>query len=185
MSEARLGGRGAAGGDVFVRLARAGDLSYIDAQRRRESESIGFLPAACYEAYVTGRGEYARPNHRIWIAAVNGDQVGFLYASPGRFAGPARIIQICIQRDARRIEYGRALVEQAEDYATSIGRTAVGAHVAADIEAGAFWDAMQYPIHDFMRGGVRRNRTLESRYKLLPCGLFAPDMLREVTNPCS
>lgn len=79
-----------------------------------------------------------------------------------------------MRRDARRIEYGQALVQQAERWAADQHRTAVGCRVATDLEAGAFWDALGYPCRGLLPGGTRRGRVLESRYRLLDSGLWRP-----------
>ena len=161
-------------GAVLVRRALLSDVLYIDSLRRSESESIGFLPLACYESCISGHGADGRPNHRVLIAEANGDRVGFCYASPGAPGRPARVIQICIQPDARRIEYGRALIERVEGWAAAGQRSAVGCRVATDIEAGSFWDTLGYRVVGHLAGGTRRQRVLESRYRLLDCGLWSP-----------
>jgi GNAT superfamily N-acetyltransferase len=161
---------------VQVRPATLADLQFLVDQGRKEFECIGFLSSSCYEGIILGRYESAsrsfNVNGRLWIAEVNADQVGFLYASAGRYAGAARIVQVCVRSDARRIDYGQALVSEAESWAAGQHRTAVGCHVATDIDAGAFWDALGYPTRALIDGGAKRGRRLESRYRLLPCGLW-------------
>jgi GNAT superfamily N-acetyltransferase len=151
-----------------VRRASLADLSYVDMLRRRESESLGFLPLRCYEEVVCG----ASPRHRLWLAEVSGDPVGFLYASPGDVGRALRVIQVCLQPDARRIEYGTALVAEAESYARHLQRSGVACHVAEDIEARVFWDALGYETRGVVIGGARRRRVLEDRYKPLAGGLL-------------
>lgn len=153
---------------IRVRRATMSDLLYVDSLRRQESESLGFLPSLVYEEVVTR----AMPNHRLWLAEVNADPVGFLYASPGEVGRSLRIIQVCLQRDARRLEYGRALVDEAESYASLLQRPAVACHVATDLEAGAFWTALGFDVLRLIPGGSRRARILEDRYKRLPGGLL-------------
>lgn len=157
-----------------VRPAALTDLAYVDDQRRRESECIGFISRSAYESVITGYDERegCRRNGRIWLAEVNGERVGFVHASPGAAGRSTRVIQVCIQEDARRIEYGSALVAEVERWATQLQRPAVGCHVATDIEAGAFWDALGYELRGQLPGGTRRGRVLEDRYRVLPCGLF-------------
>lgn len=155
--------------DVAVRLARMDDLQYVDDQRRKEAESLGFLPASRYENAVThadGRREW------LYVAEVNGDRVGYLYLTPGRYSGTAKIVQVCVQRDARRREYASALVDAAEACALADYRTGVALRVATDIDAADFWEALGYGLHSLEAGGNRRGRILERRYKALPCGLF-------------
>lgn len=165
-------GGGAVVEPVAVRSATLADVPYVDALRRRESECIGFLSRGVYESAIRGYDRWANRNGRVWIAEVNGDPVGFVYATPGREGRVARIIQVCVQEDARRIEYGRAMVNEVEGWATAMQRPGVGCHVATDIEAGRFWDALGYELRGHIQGGVRRKRVLEDRYHLLPSGLL-------------
>jgi ribosomal protein S18 acetylase RimI-like enzyme len=153
---------------ISVRQALLTDVPYIKDLARIDSESLGFLPGRVYEDIING----VTPRHRLWLAEVNNTPVGFLYLSPGTEGRAARIIQVCLQRDARRREYGTALVERAEEHAISLQRPAVACHVATDIEAGEFWDAMDYRVAELIEGGKRRKRILESRYKRLPSGLW-------------
>lgn len=148
------------------------DLAYVRSLSDSEFEAVGFIPAGAYEWVLGRQGPAWVAEYRLWIADVDGDPVGFLYANPGRPGGSARIAQICIQRDARRLEYARALTAAAERWATVSQRQGVTCRVATDLEAGAFWDALDYSVTALEPGGSRRRRILERRYKLLPCGLL-------------
>lgn len=156
---------------ISIRLADPIDVTYIVSLAKRESEAIGFLPASRYEAITTRIGD-VRPSHRLWIAEAGGDRVGFLYATPGLPGGSVKVVQVCVQEDARRLEFGAALVNEAEAYAYQIQRAAVSLAVAADLEASRFWDAEGYGLIRVDTGGKRRGRLLERRYKQLSSGLF-------------
>lgn len=154
-----------------VRPATPDDLSYIVSLGKREYEAIGFIPASRYESIITGVGD-VRPSHRLWIAEENGDRVGFLYATPGEAGGSLKVVQVCVQEDARRLEYGAALVSEAERHAVRVQRGAVSLTVAVDLDASLFWEAEGYRLASVDRGGKRRGRLLERRYKRLPLGLW-------------
>jgi GNAT superfamily N-acetyltransferase len=160
---------------IDVRLATLADLTYIDQLRRRESESIGFISRSGYEGVLSGYDERegCRRNGRIWLATVNADPVGFAYATPGGTGRSVKVVQVCIQRDARRIEYGSALVAEVEAWAEQLQRPAVSCRVATDLDATAFWDALGFELHGHEQGGSRRGRVLERRHKPLP-GLWLP-----------
>jgi ribosomal protein S18 acetylase RimI-like enzyme len=102
----------------------------------------------------------------------NGDRVGFLLLTTGKFAGAAKVIQVAVQQDARRHEYASALIAEAESLAIAASRTGISLAVAEDLEATAFWDALGYQLRFRYAGGQRRGRVLERRYKLLPNGLW-------------
>lgn len=157
-----------------VRNADSSDLSYIESLRRKESESLGFIPAARYEAAVTGLGPSARPGDRLWVVEASGDRVGYLFLTGGLPGGAVKVIQVTVQPDARRLEYATALVREAEDFALWSGRVGVSLAVASDIEAAQFWEALGYSLRYRYTGGARRGRILERRVKLLQTGLWVP-----------
>lgn len=158
---------------ALLRRAGVADLAYIDQLRRRESEAIGFLSRSAYEGVLAGWDdrEGCRRNGRIWLAEVNAEPVGFVYATPGAEGRPAKVIQVCIQPDARRIEYGSALVAEVERWAEQLQRPGVSCRVATDLEATEFWSALGFELRGHEAGGSRRGRVLERRYKPLR-GLF-------------
>lgn len=151
------------------------DLPYLVALQRRNSEAIGFVPRAGLEGIITGDGPFGQPRHRIWVAEVSADPVGFLYASPGEMGGTAKIVQICLQEDARRREYGSALVARVEEWALGNHRSAVGCTNASELEAAAFWEALGYEVRRTEVSAGRRGRLLEVRRRLLSLPLRAED----------
>lgn len=163
------------GGAVSLTVRRAvlADLTYIRSLSDSEFNAIGFIPAGAYEWALGRQGPAWTAEYRLWLAAADDEPVGFLYANPGRPGGSARIAQICVQEDARRLEYATALTETAELWAAECQRQGVTCRVATDLEAGHFWDALQYDVAAIEPGGVRRGRILERRYKRLDCGLLA------------
>jgi GNAT superfamily N-acetyltransferase len=162
---------------VTTRLARLADVSYVEWLRGKERDALGFMTVAAYEGVVTQQGLYRRPNARLWLAEVDGTAVGFLYATPGQAGGSLKIVQVALQRDARRQEYGTALVREAEAWAQRLQRPGVACRVRVDLEACAFWEALGYGLIGHERGGKMLNRRvndalLERRYRPLPCGLL-------------
>jgi GNAT superfamily N-acetyltransferase len=156
---------------VAVRRATAADLRYVSSLSGVENKTLGFIPDDAYGQAVDGR----RPGHRVWLAEVNDDPVGFLYLSPGEPGGSAKILQVAVQRDARRLDYARALVEAAEAHARLTQRPAVTCRVASELEATAFWDALGYALRGTEPGGARRGRTIQLRRRRLPSGLWVEE----------
>jgi len=163
-----------------VRLARLEDVPYVEALRSRDKAALGFLTVAAYEGVVTQQGLYRRPNARVWVAEADAERVGFLYATPGVPGSPLVVVQVCLQRDARRQEYGRALVGAAEGWAAALQRHGVSCRVRADLEARAFWDALGYPVVGQERGGRRlgavvNDKRFERRYRATAAPRLIPD----------
>lgn len=142
-----------------IRDGTESDWKYIEWLRRLESDTLGFLPAQVYlsilnRASIDGRVRWLYS--RILIYEDDGVPTGFCYVS---FASePARVFQIAVQPDARRLLRASRLLAVAEQDAIQRGRLAMRARVAADLEANAFWRALGYsPI------AVRRSTWLNHR----------------------
>lgn len=148
---------------MLVRRATSSDLLLIDHLRRKESESLGFVPFVAYERVLNG----SRPDQRIWIVEENTDAIGFLYATGGAAGASAHIQQVVVRHDARRLEFASALVTGAEEWATARQRQGLTCRVATDIPATEFWDALGFAVHGYEPGGKRRQRTMQRRYKPL------------------
>ena len=88
--------------------ATLADINYICHIQRIEAsreDALGFLPKIVYEREIETGGA-------IWVAWESGDRVGFVYATHNR-AGITTIQQVGVQDDARRLEIGTQLVEEA------------------------------------------------------------------------
>lgn len=113
--------------------ARLNDIPYIDWLRAKESEAVGFIPKVRYEMEISGeRGG------DIILAKENGDLVGFAYITYGPPLA-AKIQQITIQEDARRMERATALINEIATRARARGCAEIGCRCAEDLEANQFW----------------------------------------------
>lgn len=136
-----------------LRRATLEDLKFIDDLRRRESDAVGFVPLIRYEQEVSG----AR-NGRLWVIEENVDPVGFAFVTFGH--GLARIQQIAVREDARRMERATSLVKAAAAEARVRGLRELGCRVADDLESNAFWEALGFSAVGNVAGGLRRNRRI-------------------------
>jgi N-acetylglutamate synthase-like GNAT family acetyltransferase len=119
---------------MLVRRATLADLPYIDGLRRKESESLSFLPLSAYEREIEGG--------KVTVAEENGDLVGFLYATHNK--GVARVYQVAIQEDARRMERASLLVESAQEDTDWL----ISLRCASDLDAVDFWGALGFELTD-------------------------------------
>lgn len=121
-----------------IRLATLDDLKYIDALRKKEGNALGFIPIQRYEMEVTGERQ-----GRIFLYTENDDPVGFIYSTFG--GGTAKIQQIAIQNDARRMERASALVERISHHALKERNChSISLRCANDLESVKFWNALQF-----------------------------------------
>jgi N-acetylglutamate synthase-like GNAT family acetyltransferase len=118
--------------------ATIADIKYIDCLRAKESEALGFIPKVRYEMEITGeRGG------DIILAKENGDLVGFSYITYGT-PFSAKIQQIAIQKDARRMERATELIDEIAKRAKLHGCAEIGCRCAEDLEANIFWEMLGF-----------------------------------------
>lgn len=118
--------------------AQVEDINYIDHLRAKESEALGFIPRIRYEMEITGeRGG------DILIIKESTDIVGFAYVTYGAPLS-AKIQQIAIQEDARRMERATALINEIAYRARTKGCAEIGCRCATDLEANTFWRTLGF-----------------------------------------
>lgn len=133
---------------LTIRAATADDLPYVMALQRANRESVGGLPSPAIEERI-GRAT-------LTLASLNGDPCGYLMWDYRDTR--LRIPQACIQYDARRREYGKALWLNVLAQCPDISEAAL--RCAADIDANLFWREMGFDCVTVVRGGTRRGRML-------------------------
>ena len=129
----------------IVRAAAQYDLKAVDSLRKADGDSLGFLPIVKLEHIVNrtmDRGRARWKYESLWVCEDNGEITGYVLA--GFHADGAKIEQICVRRDARRMERAVSLegVVSAESWRRGMKR--IRCRVAFDIEANWFWKAVGY-----------------------------------------
>jgi GNAT superfamily N-acetyltransferase len=128
-------------GDLVVRTATSLDRSFIDKLQKENSFAIGFIQSTIWDKYVFG-GER---NFVVFICEKNNDLVGYVLLTPGR--GPytyGKIQQIAVREDARRLDYGSALLHVVRDFCTTFNRVGVTLRCRTDLESNHFWNALGF-----------------------------------------
>jgi hypothetical protein len=148
-----------------VRTAQPNDWLYIDGLRKREGDSLGFLPKALYASVLEQRPIANRKRwlyQRLIVTEDNGDLTGFCYWS---IHGPlSRIIQIVVQEDARRLWRASLMTTWVESEARELGKKGVSCRVAADLDSNLFWAALGYsPIDRVTSTWLNQRRSYRGR----------------------
>lgn len=134
-------------------------LPYVVDLQNKHRRQLGFLSTGALSQYLARR--------QIIIAHENNDPCGYLlfggyhHDRPRSDPDTLKIIQACIQFDARRIRHATALVNHAIDHALARGIQSIGLWCASDLEANQFWAACGFQSDGTRKGGNRtvRNRT--------------------------
>lgn len=151
---------------AIIEKATLEDLLYIIELSKKESHCLGFIPKQAYEAAITGNKPGKRwsnvCNDKLWVAKENGDHVGFLLGSFGVGTKPssrtAKVAQICLQEDARKLERGRQLLDAFTDQGKKEGAMIFGCGCADDLESNLFWQAMGWNLEG-QRFGISHKNT--------------------------
>lgn len=136
--------------DLIVRTSNQKDMLYIDSLQKKNSYAVGFIQKTVWEKYVFG-GER---NFVVFICEKNNDRVGYILLTPGMGINTyAKIQQIAIQEDARRLEYGTALIECVRKFCNKFGRSGVTLRCRADLPSNEFWKALGFSIYGIWEKG--------------------------------
>ncbi|NBW14314.1 MAG: GNAT family N-acetyltransferase [Caulobacteraceae bacterium] len=137
-------------GDLTVRTATAADKTFIDKLQKENSYAVGFIQATVWDKYVFG-GER---NFVVFICEKNADMVGYVLLTPGRAVNTyAKIQQIAVREDARRLDYGSALLAVVKDFCNTFGRLGVTLRCRVDLESNYFWKALGFRLYDVWEKG--------------------------------
>ncbi len=148
-----------------VRQATEEDLAAIEALRRHDGKDLGFVPAAKYEHIVRRTSDRGRTRWRYeWLIVLtdNDDLTGFCLA--GFHRDGAKVEQVCVREDARRMERALRLVDAIEREARRRHCPRLRCRVAADIEANYFWRAAGYvPVAETVSTWLNLRESLSRR----------------------
>lgn len=128
-------------GDLIVRNSTIQDMLFIDKLQKDNSYAVGFIQRTVWDKYVFG-GER---NFVVFVCEKNNDPVGYILITPGMGVGqPIKIQQIAVRDDARRLDYGSALIAVVKEFCNTFGRTGATLRCRIDLESNKFWQALGF-----------------------------------------
>jgi N-acetylglutamate synthase-like GNAT family acetyltransferase len=137
-------------GDLVVRNATSTDILFIDKLQKENSHAVGFIQRSVWDRYVFG-GER---NFVVFICEKNTDMVGYVLLTPGKGAYTyAKIQQIAVRNDARRLDYGSALIAVVRDFCETFQRQGVTLRCRVDLESNHFWQALGFENYGLWQKG--------------------------------
>ena len=136
--------------DLTVRTAIPSDQTFIDKLQKDNSHAVGFIQNTIWEKYVFG-GER---NFMVFICEKNNDLVGYVLVTPGRTQHSyAKIQQIAVREDARRLDYGSALLAVVKEFCNTFDRIGVTLRCRIDLESNKFWQALGFGLYGVWKKG--------------------------------
>lgn len=127
--------------DIIVRTSTIKDMLLVDKLQKENSYAVGFIQKTVWEDYVWG----TKRNFIVLICEVNNDAVGYVLITPGMGAYRyAKIQQIAVRNDARRLHYGKALIEVGRQFCEEFTLLGFTLRCRIDLEANKFWKSLGF-----------------------------------------
>ena len=137
--------------DLVVRTGTTTDTFFIDKLQKDNSEAVGFIQRTIWDDYVFGGGR----NFVVFICEKNNDPVGYILLTPGRGTHTyTRIQQIAVRDDARRLDYGSALIAVVKDFCETFQRSGARLRCRTDLESNHFWKALGFTKYGIWQKGM-------------------------------
>jgi GNAT superfamily N-acetyltransferase len=128
-------------GDLIVRNSTSADLLFIDKMQKDNAQAVGFIQRTIWERYVFG-GER---NFVVFVCEKNNDPVGYILITPGMGVGRyIKVQQIAVRDDARRLDYGSALLAVVKDFCNTFNRAGATLRCRVDLDSNKFWHALGF-----------------------------------------
>jgi len=122
--------------NLLVRTSTIKDMLLIDKLQKENCKAVGFIQKSIWEKYVFG----GQRNFFVLICEANADAVGYILITPGITTGRyAKIQQIAVRNDARRLHYGSALLSVGKSFCEEFGRRGFTLRCRKDLESNVFW----------------------------------------------
>ena len=127
--------------NISVRTSTIKDIPLIDKLQKENSFAVGFIQKTICDRYVFG-GER---NFVVFICEANNDAVGYVLITPGKGAYKyAKIQQMAVRNDARRLYYGTALLDVCRQFCEQFNRIGFTLRCRQDLESNHFWKALGF-----------------------------------------
>lgn len=137
-------------GDLTVRTAVEKDQAFIDKLQKENAYAVGFIQSTIWDKYVFG----GQRNFVVFICEKNNDMVGYVLLTPGRESYTyAKIQQIAVREDARRLDYGSALLHVVKDFCNTFDRLGVTLRCRIDLDSNKFWNALGFRLYGVWEKG--------------------------------
>jgi len=127
--------------NISVRTSTSKDILLIDKLQKENSYAVGFIQKTIWDKYVFG-GER---NFVVLICEANNDAVGYVLITPGKTnLSYAKIQQIAIRNDARRLKYGTALLDCCRQFCETFNRSGFTLRCRTDLDSNLFWKSLGF-----------------------------------------
>lgn len=141
--------------NISVRTSTISDTLILDKLQKENTNAIGFLPITYFEKCIWG----GQKNAFVFICTANNDEVGYVYITPGKHLSYAKIQQIAIRNDARRLQYGSALIDVCRQFCLLFERVGFTLRCRVDLESNFFWQSLGFTKYGTWEKGKYNNQS--------------------------
>tara|TARA_R100001126_G_scaffold49840_1_gene28155 strand:- start:1767 stop:2327 length:561 start_codon:yes stop_codon:yes gene_type:complete len=136
--------------DITVRTSTIKDMLLVDKLQKENANAVGFIQKTIWEEYVWG----GKRNFVVLICEANLDAVGYVLITPARSSYKyAKIQQIAVRNDARRLYYGTALLDVCKQFCEKFGRLGFTLRCRTDLESNKFWQSLGFEKYAVWKKG--------------------------------
>jgi predicted GNAT family N-acyltransferase len=136
--------------NILVRTSTIKDISLIDKLQKENSYAVGFIQKTIWDKYVFG----GQRNFVVLICEANNEAVGYVLITPGKSSYKyAKIQQIAIRNDARRLYYGTALLDVCRQFCYKFYRVGFTLRCRQDLESNSFWKSLGFQNYGIWEKG--------------------------------
>ena len=136
--------------DILVRTSTIKDMPLVDKLQKENSYAVGFIQKTVWEDYVWG----GKRNFVVLICEANNDPVGYVLITPARGSYRyAKIQQIAVRNDARRLQYGTALIDVCQQFVEEFGRIGFTLRCRVDLDSNHFWKKLGFNLYGIWEKG--------------------------------
>ena len=136
--------------NILVRTSTIKDMLLVDKLQKENSYAVGFIQKTVWEDYVWG----GKRNFVVLICEANNDPVGYVLITPARGSYKyAKIQQIAVRDDARRLQYGSALIDVCRQFVEEFGRIGFTLRCRTDLESNHFWKKLGFTVYGVWEKG--------------------------------
>jgi ribosomal protein S18 acetylase RimI-like enzyme len=127
--------------NISVRNSTIKDILLIDKLQKENSFAVGFIQKTVWDNYVFG----GKRNFIVLICEANNEAVGYVLITPGKGTYKyAKIQQIAVRNDARRLYYGTALLDVCKQFCEKFNRIGFTLRCRQDLDSNFFWKSLGF-----------------------------------------
>lgn len=136
--------------DLVVRNSTLSDMLFVDKLQKENSYAVWFIQKTVWEKYVY----WWDRNFIVLICECNNDPVWYVLITPWMWVNKyAKIQQIAVRNDARRLQYWTALISVCRIFCERFWRIGFTLRCRTDLDSNNFWKKLGFEVYNTWEKG--------------------------------